>query len=980
MEDVLQQVSLLTSQMQTTNMSDRLLKDCEAKLAIIGDQVDFLDFVGAILVHPHLRRQKFLVFWAVREFGRRTKKGLALISPEQAMRAMEMLFGVLAGDTTNLEEFKSMAIFLETFVVLYMKVFTIDKNTWIKVGEKLSGKNFYTFLSVFPNVLTDKSIVVDDRQREAFSEHFLGEVLPVFLGSDFLERTLAAQDQVPTAIEIFAFYNNSLLYLSDTKGKVERGVSLKLLGLLTADPIIRFSMEQTFNISLSNDAYDLLMQTLRTILALEGALDRLVPMWDQYISEVCSKLIEKPDKKGDIEVDLVLKLISKVIQNFPNGLQNGEKAIFVLLHFLDKNSDAAIPVLNGFKQFLKKICQSDSGLAVGPFINSLWRKLPSLMELSSSEFKENEALLRGDKDDSDEEESEMDFLYVRRTARSLVKYFVYFLDSTDFLASLLAAVSEPAQAELSTRQTEALSYYFASLFKLIRPKNFDSEELANVKRSEKIRRQLQNPAVFEALRSIYAALFSSFHNCKSVQVQINLLYVAAGSLPVLAQTGPFLPPNFFATIDGLLTDPKTSRREKLDKNLQKTFESYFTVIDAATMNRDAEAITRLFFSRDISPAALNQLVVKICELYGPEKVVALTKKLTDEVVHTFLPSKQARFILDTSRRLKSIVTTCSEAVLAEIVGPIFHCLAATLDTYYADDELSEKICQLVFPLLHRVAKSSFVESFLASPDFNLYVTKVFRSFELSFIPSYIYIIETLTTCFYEPKYDRIFRDFFEKITTAVVQLVKPEAWEGGFIVQNGKKTKIHSHFSFLFDQNGLQISDILDDFFGYFLKILKKNQMMFLESPQRLQVARMVLNTLNHHFIFDLKMLLPLLEALVPASVVFKPTAEAAFWETFWTSAVDQAMELLFGEVLVQKTQRKLIRLISSIVWNDPSQVYTRVAGAVGSLPATLLTETEKAEFLVLVAADLSVADSATKKLVRDFTEKIGARMSLSRK
>lgn len=980
MELIIGEAKVSLAKIYAPSITTKVLKEEEINLSKISGQSNFDQIFGEIISNQVYLTDRNLVVWATREFHRVVRTSYSLISADKATELLTFLFQILSQNDSKFEQFRIFDSVLEIVIILFSKIFMNHKNAIGDISKVLSPKNFYKFLSLFPVIISDAKIVIDDSEKQVFVHFFTYELLPQFLQSPLFHPEAVDKSDFDFIVKMLSFYNNVLLFVDEQRNDKNGAIMIQLVHLLINKPGINLAFEGVFNLTLSEESYDTVMQLIRTLSSFNSEFDYIMPLFDEFIGTCHTHLLNKTKTLQDADISIILKIISKLFQTFPEKLGNIQKAILFLLEYLSKDCDSINSLLLGFKKFLKKVVLSENRSNFVELVNVLWRKLPQLIELDAKEFKENEKIQTHPDYEFSDDNSFYDFRYVRRNTRSLAKYLVFFLDQSDILTVLQSELEKIIHDANSIRSIEALSYFFTSLFMLVDESKFQNPEKSAIKNLKKIQSVLQMPNVTQAILCIYMPLFSLLGNEWSIQVKINVLQMTNQTLCYFNKLNNFANEGFFQNLKLLIQATNPSKKRKYEKYLFRSLGKFFSIMDEKTLSSDREFTFGLIFSDVIDSGIFRELLLKISSYWGDQSVLEITQKIMAELRLNFVPHAQLDQIEKYLNKIKIISENCTETQFGALVYPTIECVEYVMDHYYSNDQISEKNGQVIISLFERVAKSPFARAFLASSQLNSYLGKVMKYLELTYIPSYIYIMETFTHRFYDFEYYSFFKFYFEKINEIILNLVQPENWDGQYFISNGVRVKQSEKFAFLFDRNGLQVEDVLDDYYGYVSKNIQKNQSLFRESPNAKRITRMVFNTFDNYYIYNIKTLLVILSSILNTNGSDMTQEEAVYWVNFWTVVVERSISLIFEESLLEKQVKKLVRLVSKIHKKFQIQTIDKIKKFISLIAPTILTDNEKQEFLGLIMDREEQPQSKNEDKLSIFTQKLIGRIREFRK
>lgn len=980
MENLLNEIRTSFARIYSPSITTKILIEEELQLAKISTQPEFPQLFIFIISNQQLVNDKYIFLWATREFHKLIRSNYSILSPDLINSTLGLIFTVLSENKILAEQPQNVERLLEIFLILFSKIFSTEKNSMSKIFEVLGPRNFYKFLSLFPIIANDKGIVIDDINRIEFGDYFLFEVIPPFLKSNYFALNVINNTDSLVICNALSFYNNLLLYILEQKQIHPTEELNSVLSVALSQELLNFAFGALFDVITSEDAYDMIMQMIRTVSGLESDTVFLIPVFDSFIDN-CFQLMQTKSKTlHQADITILLKVVSKLFQTFPEKLTNVEKAVYFLLEFLVRDCESINSLLLGFKKFLKKVCFSETRLNFVNLVNLLWRKLPALIELTSKEFKENEKMQTDNDYHVDLDESIYDFKHVRRNVRSLAKYLIYFLPNSDLLVVLQSELIKIVRDFNSIRAIESFSYLFTSIFMLVNERKFKDPQLAHIRRLDVIQQNISHPQVFTVIMDIYSKLFTLLSSEWSVQVKINVLQMTHHTLPYFNSISPFVDRDYFNTLRFLIESSSINRPRKYEKYLFLALEKYFSIIPQDILISNFEFISKLLFSEKINTHIFNEIIHKISIYCGENSVFEVTNKLIHEIKTNLVPNSHFEETGCFLMKLKAICETSSEMQINTLVFPIIECVQFVTESFFSNDHLCENNCQLVFAIFKRVSQTSFGDVFLKSPELSTYLSKIVLFFNQTYIPSYIYILETLTHRFYKNEHFLFFQELFEKVTTIISNLVEPENWDGHFIVSNGVRVKFSEKFSFLFDQNGLQIEDVFDDFYGFLTLCINQNHSFFNESPNQRRITRMVFNTFDNYFIYNIKTLLNVFFAILGATKPDLSSEESVFWSNFWLAVIERAICLIFEESLLERQVRKLIKLVAKIHKAFQIQTIEQIKILVHLISPTVLTDNEKNEFLWLIVHGVDGRGADKQDKLSIFTKKLIGRIREFRK
>lgn len=975
MDDILTEIRTSIAKIYASSITTKILKEEEANLARISSRPDFYQIFEALLSNQNNTTSQNVLLWATKEFQKVIRTNYSLISPENAAAYIQFLLEMLRQNSDKYEQFRTLDSLLESLIILFSKIYRQNNMVLNNASSCLSLKNFYKFLSLFPVVAKDQKIVIDDDDRAKFIRFVLYELLPQFLQSPFFKNQNFDSSDADGIIKLLSFYNNVFLFIQEEKNSSNQEDLIQLLNLTINISALTLALESVFSLAISEEAYDTIMQLIRTMSSFEASFDQTMPLFDNFIV-VCYEHSQKKSKiLSEIDMSIILKIISKLFQTFPEKLPNIEKGIVFLLEHLVKDSDTINSLLLGFKKFVKKISVSETRGNFTNLINVLWRKLPGLIELDENEFKENEKNKNLNEFSYEEDDSIYDYKYIRQNTRSLAKYLVYFLEDSDILPVLQSELTKIIRDFNSIRSIEAFSYLFNSIFTLLVEKKLNNEQVVKEKQLDKVKNILSNQNVLAVVLDIYLQLFSLLHHEWSIQVKINMLQMTTNNLVFFNSLTPIVGEEFFKSLKTLVEAADLHKNRKYEKYLLLSLEKCFIVIDETTLNSNREFISALVFTYPINSGLFKAVLTKLLLYWGVESICELTNKIINDIKLKFVPNKNFDEISYFLTRLKVIVETSTDALIQVLVFSIIDCVEFVMDNFYSNDVLSEKNCQVVFPLFQKISITGSSDSFLTSPVLESYLLKVLKYFQATYIPSYMYLMETFTHHFYTHQNFHFFKIYFEKINEIILNLVQPEKWEGHFIVEGNNRVKFSQKFSFLFDSNGLSIEDIFDDYFGYVCKSVSKNPQFFSESPNAERICRMVLNTFDNYFIYNVNTLVPLLFSILETNKENQSSDITAFWLGFWQIVIERSISLIFEESLIEKQIRKLIKLVSKINKKYQQNTVELIQKYISLISSTILTDNEKREFFNLITNSENSQISQKMDKLSIFTKKLIGRI-----
>ena len=980
MEILLQELINSLSTISSPTITNKILKQEEKKLSDISKNPDFYSLIEYVLTNQVCQANKILMIWTVSVFHKQSRLNYSILSQEKSLHIISFLFQLLANRDFTQKKYIDIERLVEVFVVFYSKVYAKNKEILSKIYIDWETKYFYKFLGSIPVIINDTGIVIDDADLQKFTQHYLREILPQFFSSDYFETKVTSSNEPESIIGCLVFYNNFLLFIFENEKSENPSFLSELIKLGVKPNVLSLAVGRMFDPGVCEFAYEMVTQLIQTTLAIGVTFDFMIQLFDMFIDECFQCLQTRPKEFANLNVSMLVKLTLKLFQNYPESLKNIDKAILFSLEFFTKSSKSILSSLVGFKKFLKKIAFQKNKTKYIDFINTLWKKLPSIIELNQREYLENEKIYKNSKFEFDSQKSEFDYIYVRRNSYSLCKYLIYFLDSSDILEVLTVEIERLMNTPNSQRTLEALTHFFFSIFAMIKESNYTKPELIAKKRYDIIEGIVTKQVNFSRILKIYNLIFPLLLSEGSLQIKINIFHFTKGSLVYLNRIQYFVNENFFKAFQFLLQNSHTIANDKYNKYLKASAECCFAIIDKNTMMQNIAFVEELMFDKNSEHRMFEALVKGLINASNEEVLVEVTRKVM-QLINTELANfKDENGLSNLMIKLKSVCKICSDAKIGQISLMVLSCIQKVCEAVSKNDYIAEKTSQVMIGLFKRVSQSEFAGSFLVSSELQSCLGQILSSFEKTYFPSYIYIFEILTKQFYQLNYFDTFRFFFDKITSSVIDLIQPNYWNKGYIVINGEPVHYSQKFSFLFDSSGLEIDDILNDYFGFITKMFEKDPRFFLESSQVQELTKMIINSYDHSFIYSVKTILDVLPVMLRILDRNLVQSNLDFWMGFWFLIIEKTVCFIFEECLNQDSIENLIVLLGKINLRYQDNTFTQTKVYLSMIPNTVLTENEKNAFYVMVTQNSNFDDKLVLEEVRAFVKKLNNRIYESRK
>ena len=813
----------------------------------------------------------------------------------------------------------------------------------------LPPRYFYDFVSSFTVVLSDNGIVMDEADAQAFATHYLREVLPQFLATDYFERQAQGSADEECRVSCLIFYNNVLLFLLEKREEEDEALLGQLLQATATASVLAFALRQMFDAGVCDVAYDAVTQLIRTTEAFGYRPSFLAPLFDQFIEDCFQDLQGGRKRLAEADLSAVVRLTLKLFQAYPDQLRNVDKAVLLSLEFLAKDSDSLNPVLVGFRKFVKRLCFDPQRTRFVPFLNLLWKRLPAVVELDKAEFAANERMLADPRNDFDSEQSLFDYLHVRKNAARLAKYLVYFLDCTDILPVMLAEVERLLAAKDALAALESLCFFFASLFGVVKPRSLRKDGPAAKRRAELATAVLSHGACFAATVRLYALLFPLLTSCASLQVRVDVLQASRKALGFLNGLHYFLDDGHFQAFRQLAEQGPAGRGDLLGRALSGCLVAYFGLVDRATLFAHQGFFMGLVLAKDVDSRLFEVAVRLVVRFSGEDAVAAVCKSVVQSFEAEPANWEREATVVAFVAKLNSLLRVCPPQQASALFAAILESMVRVNQRCFSNDFVSERLCQLAHELFKRASQSPHPDRFLACPALQQFLRQALDSFGKTYLPSYVYIFEALTNRFYAPEHFATFRFFAESVSETVVRLVEPGSWDRGCVVVGTARVPYAEKFSFLFDHGGLELGDLLNDYFGFLSQAFRRDKRLFTASAHCGDIVRLLANTFDHSFVFTVKSMPDVLVALL-AIVELEPDGHLSeSWQQFWFHVIEKAVCFVFEEYLHRDEVDKLVLLLRQVNVKFGADTFARTQQFVGLIPNTVLTQNEKNQFLQLL-------------------------------
>jgi hypothetical protein len=964
-------------------ITDALLKmyDTSTNSKTAKAQIQFLDSIAksnqffpifnAIITSPDHRSNSKMLFWACKEMKYKLRLNYYQISGQQAREMFELYFEVLRTSIGQFTKHNSQQVMFEILAMLISKFYHISPETVGRAFQSLQLSNSLEFISAFPNILSDEKIVLDDEEKDAFVKFCLNNLFPEFITlfkSQNLGALASSKEYSAILQNLFSFYQELMVFILNEARHVQD--CKRLFGIMNDSQILLLSFTNMFEICESDGAYEFLSQFIRNLRSFEDYWPQYIPIMDQFVDRCYQFYTDPNSNEEDVDSSLIIKLLARIFDVFGNHLMTAEKALFLLLMKLNKQTESINSLVLGINRFVKNVCRTENHTPYVPFLNLLWKKIPILLRFDKSDFEKNEVLYlnksdagsnRDKKDDDDFEES----LFVRENIRTLCGKFAYFFRELDLLPTLRTEIMNILDPENDEAIHESFSYFLHCIFQKIYVPKDKSQETIQVKRLDKIMATSADPQVAESIFFLFKTLLEYWTHIKRAQIQYNIMLLVHDTaqyiIPItLAKDSPL-----FESLKQIVLsfwEARDKGSEKFNSRMTKTSIAIVSSIPkehfAAHFGWTWTILVKSEYDKNLLKILVsmltsfndNQVVLSLIDSFQREIQLLLS---TADGSNSKEVTKKLKFVL---QKMKSVIKNSSSQFVFDFKEQLFHVGSLLVDTYPSDFDVSEKTCQLLEVVLNKSAKVGTIEGMLKMLE--PFLLKINYQFSQHYLPCYLYYYEIILGLFYRKEYLEFFFGILQSVFTSFFKLVDLDRFDGETVLMpDGSRASTAKAYAFLYDQNGLQIEDILDDLFGLVNKYLVVEPALVLKGVYFIPLLRLLDKVFNSFFIYNITMMIPLMSTIIKHSSKIEEHQKSEV-QVFWTGMSQRALRFIIEESLMEKTVRKLFKFIFRIARFYHPTFWPVFQNQILSISNLILTEKERTTLADILYKHLEAGDA----------------------
>jgi hypothetical protein len=708
-------------------------------------------------------------------------------------------------------------------------------------------------------------------------------------------------------------------------------------------------------VDLSDNAFEFLAQLIRTMKGFKECWPKIMPAFDHFIDRCYSLFAQSVESDCDSDIALIMKLVARIFESFSERLMNNEKALFLLLLKLNKKTESINSLVIGIKKFVKKICVSSDH---GPFIcflNLLWKKIPSIMQFSNHELAKNEKeLVReadslGGKLSTTEDDSLEEQIFLRKNLGSLSSRFGYFLLEMDLLATLSKEIANIK----SDTELESFSFFFGFVIQRLVVSPKIPEETIRLKCLDKIQALVFNPNVLSQIYEIFQGLIYRWPDVRIFQTSRNILYLITDLSPLVCPLLLKHNNQLFNQMQHMLNELLKTKDSKNNKFNKAVFSATIAIIENLPLDKISEHhqwISEILAYSDYDQQILKQLVSVLAKSKDHGAIRGLFNLLQTEITKIIqLPNIAHNLatidkLHEYLKKLKSVVKSSPKHFIFEFKADIFGVCSNVVDAIPSNNKISEKNCEVVYAVLHKIADIcnpdeilSFLSPFLAK--INIY-------FGQFFLPCYLYYFEIVIDLFYQHQYFEYFYGILQSVLTSFFKLIELGSFDGD-------QHSISSAFSFLYDNNGLLIEDVIDDLLGLVKKFIDREPLLIFKSAFFPSLISLLDKIFNRYFIYNVSTMIPILSSIVNNLDQHSEIKSQTTMREFWVIINRRCINFLVHESLMDKTIRYLFKLIFKTLHAYPELIMAVLEIEILQINHLILTDKEKQHFILMVRTKL---------------------------
>jgi len=955
LNSTIEQIKESLVQMYDTTTNSKQAKSQIKLLDSIAKSDKLFPIFNAIIASPEHRSNSKMLFWVCKEMKYKMRLNYSQLSAQQAREMFEFYFEVVRTSIDQFAKYSSQKVMFEILAMLISKFYYMSPEVVGRAFQALPLSHALEFIAVFPVILSDEKIVLDDEEKDAFVKFCLNSLFPEFI-TFFRSQSLGALSELKdySAIlnNLFSFYQELMVYISNEEKHVHE--CKQLFGVMIDGQILMLSFTNMFEISESDSAYEFLAQFTRNLRSFTDYWPLYLPIIDQFVDK-CYEFYTNPKvNERDVDSALIMKLLARIFDVFGSRLANSEKALFLLLMKLNKQTDSINSLVLGIKRFVKKVCLTEDHSPYVSFLNLLWKKIPILLRFDKRDFTKNEQLFakRAEKGSSSESRDDDDFdeaVFMRRNIRSLCSKFAYFMRDLDMLPTLKSELINILDPETDDSILESFTFFLHSIFRKIYVSKDKSEETVKLKRLDKVAASSADPQVRDSIFFLFKTLLDHWSRVKHVQIQYNVITmvqdISQYIIPICLEKDIPL----FERLKQIILELWETRNQRTDKFNTRLVKASIAITSSIPKEHFAphfEWIWAVLVKSDYDKHILKSLVSMLTS-FNDSQVVLNLIQFFDREIQMLLSNplnldhrevtKKLQFVL---QKMKSVLKNSSEKFVFDCKERLLHLGSLLIDAFPAEFDVSEKTCQVLEVVLNKSAKVGTTEEMLKMLE--PFLAKINYQFSQFYLPCYLYYYEIILSLFYKKEYLEFFFGILQSVFASFFKLVDLNRFDGATVLMpDNTRVSTSKAYAFLYDQNGLQLEDILDDLFGLVAKYLIVEPALVLKGMYFIPLLRLLDKVFNSFFIYNVTMMIPLMTTLIKFADRIDEQHKAEVL-VFWTAMSKRALQFIIEESLMDKTVQKLFKFIFRIARFYHPTYWPVLQNEIMSISNLVLTEKER--------------------------------------
>ena len=924
------------------------IKEIDTMLLGLEKRKETWLFIKQGLIHPELKKKKNFIFQILNLLKTKLKRRFDELEQNDILPLFKLLLEILKNKEIDFKIYSIGEKIIECICLIYPRIVLINNNNpdfrenfIINLEKIIDLELILNFISFLPLIFVHSGIVIDEKILESFSkicyEIFFPQAFEIlYKNYDKFQNEINTR-QCLLNKESFRIIENWSEYLLVQKIKLNIN---DFENYFVKIPFVKLSFDLLMNIVMSEYSFNMILQI--SIYIKEYNLES--PLFFKFIDDLIEKVyINFGNKMNDNEDFYELyKYLSFIFRNFLDNIGNKEKLFLLMMKNLENKSSSIESILLAFQKFIKKIINTDKINNYIEVASKLWQKIPLLMKLEQNIFLDisKEYLLDNDYSVDLDDSQEFD-LRTRKYAKSLFKYFLFFVDKInilDFICNEFNNINNvPNEVNF-----EALVYLFKALIDKLK---FANDDRKGKKYDEKLKIIISNEVIMKKIIFIFyqicelAPKFSSARTLLTVNKLIAIFL--SFNIKEIFDYENFI--NFIQNWNMYFLQNHKLYTNNFNKIWLLSFRSLIKYCPKEFFEKNLKLILEILNSK--YSAKLLENIVKTAKKYSLTNFeVEIFESYSKNLYKNIMNSEKTGLIALQMEKLKVIITEIDKNIFLRYENDILNLLLELIDYNPEDCEFGESLIDLsksVLMKFHLKNKNNknFLEKIVPLLE------KIIKTFEKHLLPCFMFFFEKLLDIYYEESLDEFFNFYFKQYLEIFLKKIDCDNFDGkNYYTLDNEKISGYSRYANLTNQNDIIFEDLFDDFFGLINKVIKKNPIFIVKSPYFFQLLLLGKKIYNEEYIYTVRTIVPFFKLILHLKIDFIFQNEDMI--KLWSAILIKSFNILIEECLERKLILKIFHIICKILNEMFLNIFDVLKHIFENIPCSILSLNEKKIFL----------------------------------